>query len=104
MGDQLSAEERNKFLFSLLVMSYQTAALRQMGELKDPKAQQVEKNLENAKLSIDILGMLQEKTKNNLTRDEADLLENILRELRLAYVKATSKKDGEPESSESGAS
>ena len=91
MVDKLSNEERNKFLFSFLVMSYQTSALMQMGQLKDPNTQKVEKNLENAKLSIDILGMLQEKTKNNLTKDETQLLDNVLRELRLAYVKESSK-------------
>ena len=90
MIDKLSSEEREKFLFSFLIMSYQTSALMQMGHLKDPHTQKIEKNLENAKLSIDILGMLQQKTKNNLTKDEADLLENILRELRLAYIKETS--------------
>jgi len=91
MVDKLSNEERNKFLFSFLVMSHQTSALMQMGQLKDPNTKKVEKNLDNAKLSIDILGMLQEKTKNNLTKDEAELLENVLRELRLAYVKESSK-------------
>jgi hypothetical protein len=90
MVDKLSDDERNKFLFSFLVMSYQTSALMQMGRLKDPHSQKVERNLENAKLSIDILDMLQEKTKNNLTKDEAELLENVLRELRLAYIKESS--------------
>ncbi|HEX9974351.1 MAG TPA: DUF1844 domain-containing protein [bacterium] len=94
MIDKLSAEEREKFLFSFLIMSYQTSALMQMGQLKDPHTQKVEKNLENAKLSIDILGMLQEKTKNNLTKDEAELLENVLRELRLSYIKESSRASG----------
>lgn len=90
MIDKLSAEEREKFLFSFLIMSYQTSALMQMGQLKDPHTQTIQRNIDNAKLSIDILGMLQQKTKNNLTKDEADLLESILRELRLAYIKETS--------------
>jgi hypothetical protein len=101
MPDKLSNEERSKFLFSFLVMSYRTSALMQMGQLKDPTTQKVEKNLENAKLSIDILGMLQQKTKNNLTKDEADLLDNILRELRLAFVKETSKQDAAGQSTAS---
>jgi len=103
MVDQLSSEERNKFLFSFLVMSYQTSSLMQMGHLKDPYTQKVEKNLENAKLSIDILGMLQQKTKNNLTKDESELLENVLRELRLAYIKESSKDNSTEKSSESKA-
>jgi len=91
MTDKLSNEDRNKFLFSFLIMSYQTSALMQLGQVKDPNTQKVEKDLDKAKLSIDILGMLQEKTKNNLTKDESELLENILRELRLAFVKESSK-------------
>ena len=94
MVERLSSDERDKFLFSFLVMSHQTSALMQMGHLKDPQTQKVEKKLENAKLSIDILGMLQKKTKNNLTKDEAELLENVLRELRLAYIKESSKASG----------
>ncbi len=89
MAETLSNEDRSKFLFSFLVMSYQTAALMQLGQLKDPHTKKVEKDLETAKLSIDILGMLQEKTRNNLTEDEAELLESVLRELRLAYIKET---------------
>lgn len=94
MIDKLSSEEREKFLFSFLIMSYQTSALMQMGQLKDPHTQKVAKNIENAKLSIDILGMLQQKTQNNLTKDEAELLETILRELRLAYIKETGSAEG----------
>lgn len=92
MVDQLSTEERNKFLFSLMVMSYRTSALMSLGHLKDPTTRKTEMNLDNAKLSIDILGMLQQKTKNNLTKDEAELLANTLQELRLIYVKESSTK------------
>ena len=59
MENQLSAEERNKFLFSYLVMSYQTAALMQLGKIKDPITEKMNKDLEKAKLSIDILEMIQ---------------------------------------------
>ena len=101
MTDKLSNEERNQFLFSFLVMSYQKSALMQMGQLKDPTTKKAAKNLENAKLSIDILGMLQEKTKNNLTADESQLLENVLRELRLAFVKESDAAES-PEKSDEG--
>jgi hypothetical protein len=43
-----------------------------------------------AKQTIDLIGMLEEKTKGNLTPDEAKLIENILFDLRMRYVKATS--------------
>lgn len=101
MVDRLSDEERYKFLFSFLVMSYQTSALMQLGQLKDPSTQKVEKDLEKAKLSIDILVMIQEKTKNNLTKDESELLENVLRELRLAYVKESGQESSTEKNADS---
>ncbi|MCB1215038.1 MAG: DUF1844 domain-containing protein [Deltaproteobacteria bacterium] len=53
-----------------------------------PATGSVQKDLESAKQSIDCLGALQEKTQGNLSAEEAHLLENILYELRLAYVEA----------------
>ncbi len=73
------------FLFSI-----STSALIQMGEIEDPISQQTVKNLPLAKQTIDLIGMLKEKTKGNLTPDEAKLIENILFDLQMRYVKATS--------------
>ena len=73
------------FLFSI-----STSALIQLGEIEDPISQQTVKNLPLAKQTIDLIGMLKEKTKGNLTPDEAKLIENILFDLRMRYVKATS--------------
>ena len=73
------------FLFSI-----STSALIQMGEIEDPISQQTVRNLPLAKQTIDLIGMLEEKTKGNLTPDEAKLIENILFDLRMRYVKATS--------------
>ena len=73
------------FLFSI-----STSALIQMGEIEDPISQQTVKNLPLAKQTIDLIGMLKEKTTGNLTPDEAKLIENILFDLRMRYVKATS--------------
>ena len=73
------------FLFSI-----STSALIQMGEIEDPISQQTVRNLPLAKQTIDLIGMLKEKTKGNLTPDEAKLIENILFDLRMRYVKATS--------------
>ncbi len=73
------------FLFSI-----STSALIQLGEIEDPISQQTVKNLPLAKQTIDLIGMLKEKTEGNLTPDEAKLIENILFDLRMRYVKATS--------------
>ncbi|MDZ7263340.1 MAG: DUF1844 domain-containing protein [candidate division KSB1 bacterium] len=93
MADKLTEKEQGKFLFSYLVMTYQTAALINLGHLKDPVTEKVTRDLEKARLSIDILGMLQAKTAGNLAADEAELLNNVLRDLRLLFVKESEKKN-----------
>ncbi len=75
--------------FFNLIFSLSTSALVQLGEIQDPVTQQLAKNLPLAKQTIDLIGMLKEKTKGNLTSDEEKVLENILYDLRIRYVKAT---------------
>ena len=72
------------FLFSL-----STSALIQLGEIEDPVNQKAAKNLPLAKQTIDLLGMLSEKTKGNLTAGEEKIMENILYDLRMRYIKAS---------------
>jgi len=74
--------------FSNFIFSLSTSALIQLGEIPDPINNQTSKNLAMAKQTIDILGMLQEKTKGNLTDDEESLIENILYDLRMRFVTA----------------
>ena len=74
--------------FVTFLLSVSTSALIQLGEIEDPATKQPVKNLPLAKQTIDLIGMLQEKTKGNLTPDEEKLLENILYDLRMRYVKA----------------
>jgi hypothetical protein len=74
--------------FINLIFSLSTSALIQLGEIQDPITQQVAKNLPLAKQTIDLIGMLKEKTKGNLTTDEEKVLQNILYDLRMRYVKA----------------
>ena len=59
----------------------------QLGVLDDPTTGEKSKNLPLAKQTIDVLGMLEEKTKGNLSADEANMLKSILYDLRLLYVK-----------------
>jgi hypothetical protein len=75
--------------FANLIFSLSTSALIQLGEIKDPATQEAEKNLPLAKQTIDLIGLLQEKTKGNLTPEEGQLMENVLYDLRMRYVKAT---------------
>ncbi|MBP1716907.1 MAG: hypothetical protein H6Q43_345 [Deltaproteobacteria bacterium] len=73
--------------FSSFVFSLSTSALLHLGEVADPITGKIEKDLPLAKQTIDILGMLQEKTRGNLTADEEKLLENLLADLRWRYVR-----------------
>ena len=75
--------------FVNLIFSLSTSALIQLGEIQDPVTQQLTKNLPLAKQTIDLIGMLKEKTKGNLTSDEGKILENFLYDLKMRYVKAT---------------
>jgi hypothetical protein len=79
-----------RITFSTFIFSMNSSALYHLGMVPDPTTGKTEKNLPLAKQSIDILGMLDEKTKGNLTSDEEKLLRHILHDLRLMYVKETS--------------
>lgn len=78
--------------FSTLCFSLATGALINLGIAPDPITKKTQKNPEVAKQNIDILALLQEKTKGNLTKEENQLLDNLLTEIRLKYVEVTSKK------------
>ena len=76
-----------KIDFSTFVLSINSSALVQLGMIEDPASGQKAKNLPLAQQTIDLLAMLEEKTKGNLTNDEENILKNILYELRMLFVK-----------------
>ncbi len=78
-------------LFTQLVLSFQAAAWQQMGKVPSMITGKVERNLEMARHSIDMLGMLEEKTKGNLAEAEAKYLKHVLFELRMNYLEETKK-------------
>ena len=82
-----AAYQLPKINFPTFIFSLNSSVLLNLGVLEDPGTGQKAKNLPLAKQTIDILGMLEEKTKGNLTDDEAAMLKNILYELRMLYVK-----------------
>jgi hypothetical protein len=76
--------------FATFIFSLSSSAMLHFGEIPDPATGTKKTNLPMAKHTIDILGMLEEKTKGNLTSDEGELLKSILYDLRMRYVKKTS--------------
>ncbi len=77
--------------FSTLCLSLSTSALIHLGVMTHPETGKVEPHLPLARQTIDTLGMLEEKTRGNLTKDEGRLLEHLLCDLRLKYVEAGKK-------------
>jgi hypothetical protein len=74
--------------FTNFILSLSTSALIQLGEIQDPFTQKSAKNLPLAKQTIDLIGMLKEKTKGNLSPEEDKVFEHVLYDLRMRYVKA----------------
>lgn len=74
--------------FSLFVLSLANTALFQLGLVKMPDSKEV-KDISGARQTIDILAILEEKTRGNLTDQEKTLLSETLFQLRMAFVEAT---------------
>ena len=74
--------------FTSLIFSLTTSALIQMGEIQDPTGKEPGRNLPLAKQTIDLIGMLKEKTKGNLNSEEEKFMDNVLYDLKMRYVKA----------------
>lgn len=72
--------------FNTLVSYLSTTAMFQLGLLPGPGGERIPADLMNARMTIDLLDVLQEKTEGNLTEDEAKLLDEVLYELRMSFV------------------
>jgi len=77
--------------FSDFVVSLSTSVIYHFGDIPDPISKKAEKNLEAAKQTIDILGILEQKTRGNLDENEKKLMDAILYELRIRYIKEKEK-------------
>jgi hypothetical protein len=79
------------FDFSTFILSLSHSALMHLGEAPHPETGQIEQNLPLARQTIDLIGMLEEKTKGNLSGDEERLVGQILFDLRMRYVELSKK-------------
>jgi hypothetical protein len=78
--------------FATFVLSLSHSALMYLGEAPHPDSSKLDKNLPMAKQTIDLIGMLEEKTKGNLNGEEERLLAQVLYDLRLRYVELSKEK------------
>jgi hypothetical protein len=77
--------------FAGFIFSLSTTAMYHFGDFPDPVTKEANRNLAAAKQTIDILSILKTKTEGNLDETEKQLLDGILYELRMRYVKETAR-------------
>jgi hypothetical protein len=95
--------DKGELLFAQLLLSFQAAAYQHMGKVVNPFTVKIERDLEMARHSIDMLGMIEEKTKGNLSEEEAGFLMHVLTELRMNYVEELNRPpDSKTESPKEG--
>jgi hypothetical protein len=86
MATEMSDKDMNKALFINLVMMLGSTAMQQLGKLVSPVSGKPEMDLEGAQITIDMLNMIAEKTKNNLEPDEVKALQEIISSAQMNYV------------------
>lgn len=98
MAEEKKKEELN-YQFVSLVFSLQQAAMAQLGKIANPATGKMERNLAQTKATIDMLEMLKEKSKGNLTDTEQKIILNTLDNLYLNYADEVDKegKEEKPE-------
>ena len=95
---------RDEALFLQLVSMFQIAALQQMGKIPSPVSGEIELDMEQAKMSVDILSMLKEKTQGNLSSAEEEFLGKVVFESQMNYLEELKKpKEEKTASNQDGA-
>lgn len=84
--DSVSPMQFNTFLLGLA-----STALIHLGESPHPETGQTEENLVLARQSLELLGLIREKTRGNLTEEEDKFFDNLLADIRLRYVDASKR-------------
>jgi len=81
-----STEREIPVNFSSFVISLASSAMVNLGEMPDPVSRERSMDLDLARQTIDLLGVLQDKTKGNLDDEEAQLMESVLYDLRMKFL------------------
>ena len=84
MGQEDSGKEQQLFMY--LVGTFQSSAWIALGKMKNPMTDKIEKNLDQASYYIDLLDMLQSKTKGNVSEYEEQMLINTVSELKMNFI------------------
>ncbi len=90
-GEARPAGQDSPIAFTPFIIGLASTALIHLGETANPETGRTERNLELARESLDLLSMLREKTRGNLTEEEDRLFNTLLTDLRLRYVEASKR-------------
>ena len=85
----MAEEEKDQNVNSLyigLVMSLEASAMQSLGKMMNPMTGKTDKNLQQAQMTIDMLDMIEMKTRGNLTDEEENLTKRVLYQLRMNYL------------------
>ena len=95
LGETMSQENPSKDeqSFMYLVGTFQSSAWIAMGKMKNPMTDKIERNLDQASFYIDLLDMMQTKTKGNLSEYEEQMLINTVSELKMNFIEEKKKPD-----------
>jgi F0F1-type ATP synthase membrane subunit b/b' len=97
-GEKFAMSGEADYRFLSLVMSLATAAWSQLGKVANPATQKIEKDVDQARISIEFLRMIQEKTEGNLSVKEQELIDNTVADLELNFADEVRKSEASGES------
>jgi hypothetical protein len=97
-----STADRHDAMFAAMISGYATQAMVALGKIANPMTGQLERNLDQARMMIDMLEMIEVKTKGNVREEESNALRQALSNLRLNYVDEAGKPSGGGAGGESG--
>ena len=104
MQDNINEQNnREEFLFHHLIAMFQTLALQQLGKLINPMTGETSRDLKQARITIDVIDMIREKTRGNLNKTEKQVLDKVLMELQMNYVTEKEREEEEGKSEEDDA-
>ncbi|OGF44285.1 MAG: hypothetical protein A2452_05685 [Candidatus Firestonebacteria bacterium RIFOXYC2_FULL_39_67] len=97
MEEKMNEQEVFKLMFMQLIYTLQNAAVMQLGKIMNPMTNKIEKNLQQANGTIEMLRMLKAKTVNNLGKEEQEMMDQVILTLQLNYADEVEreKKTGE---------
>lgn len=92
--------DKNTQLLLTLISSLASQAWIQMGKIKNPVTDEVERNIDAASITIDMLTMLKDKTSKNISDDEKNFIEHTLRDLQMNFIAEKNKDDSDTDSND----